>query len=69
MQATATIYIRVRTCRVHHFLERTWSLAKASHGLIAVYVVKLPLRGARLRNRCDASAKSNTVSTVLVREV
>lgn len=45
-------------------LKRTWSLDGACRGLVAAILDCCP-RGARLRNRSDASAKSKTASTIL----
>ena len=50
-----------------HFLKTTWSLSKAYRGLVAVRV-EVYRHGARLLDRCDASAKSSTAFTVRGRQ-
>lgn len=67
MQATATIYTSRNTCscttsKTNLEPRRGLSWPHGPHCLVCCP------HGARLRKRCDASAKSRTASTVLARE-
>ena len=60
------LYINVRTCVVYHFLNELRASLGPTVASWPLFLGCCP-HGARLRNRCDASAKSRTASTVLAR--